>query len=304
MIDYSEQDNFEQPEQCEALIASNNGFNCANGRYLSINDMSEGADYTYWGDETDDAGLFKRSNKPMYSAAHWSVAWSDLMMTMFILFLVMYAYKTSGHDFLSQSNSGSPAVIRAAGNPPVPGGLGNGQGGGAQLRVTQSFSRLYDFSKLVIKQNDLMHFAAIDLTPDKTMKIVLTGDILFDPGQATLRPAAKASLEKIAGLLTYIPYNINVVGHTDSVPVNSAKFPSNWELSAARAGTVARFLITDTHLPPSQFEISGRADCLPVADNDTAANRALNRRVEIIISKAGNPAKVFAGNFPDIKSQI
>ena len=225
------------------------------------------------------------------------------MMTMFILFLVMFVYKTTGHDFLSRSNSCRQAMVMMTTRPAVPGGIGDSHGGRVQQQVTQSFSRLYDFSKLVIKQNELRDFAAINLTPDKTIKIILTGDLLFDSGQAVLLPAAKASLEKIATLLSHAPYQINVVGHTDNSPVNSAIFPSNWELSAARAGTVARFLITKTHLPPKQFEISGRSSYLPITNNDTATNRARNRRVEITISKSERPAQPFIGNFPDTQLQ-
>jgi chemotaxis protein MotB len=78
---------------------------------------------------------------------------------------------------------------------------------------------------------------------------------------------------------------INVVGHTDNLPMRSNQFMSNWELSVARASSVARFLIDEMGMNPVQFVVSGYASYRPIAPNTTAENRAKNRRVEIIISK-------------------
>jgi len=300
MADYSDQDLTDLPQDDDSLPPADDAGNFKQGRFLSITDMQGYTDPSSWWESADDATLFQRGNRPMYSA-HWSVAWSDLMMTMFILFLVMYAYKTTGHDFLNSSKTGKQAIIRSANSPIIESGLGDGRGGKSHDEVRQSFSRLYDFSQLVINQNSLRDFAAIDLTPDKTMRIILTGDLLFDAGQATLRPAARASLRKMAPILSKTPYQINIVGHTDDQPINSAKFPSNWELSAARAGAVARFLITAANLPPSNVEISGRADYHPIINNDSPENRARNRRVEIIIAKHGPPAKQFNGDLLSIR---
>ena len=78
---------------------------------------------------------------------------------------------------------------------------------------------------------------------------------------------------------------INVVGHTDNLPMRSTRFKSNWELSVARASTVARFLIDEMDMDPNQFVVSGYSSYRPIEPNTTAENRAKNRRVEIIISK-------------------
>jgi hypothetical protein len=74
-----------------------------------------------------------------------------------------------------------------------------------------------------------------------------------------------------------------VEGHTDSDPIATAQFPSNWELSTARAGAVIRFLESQSHLPEDRLAASGYADQRPVAPNDTAANKSKNRRVEIVV---------------------
>jgi chemotaxis protein MotB len=308
MADASKDDLTDHPQQDEDSTPEENGTttlecddeNRVECRFLNINDMQESTDASSWWDTADDANLFQRGNRPMYSA-HWSVAWSDLMMTMFILFLVMYVYKTTGHDFLSASNAGKQAIIKSANSPILEGGLGNGRSGKSQEEISQSFSRLYDFSQLVINQNSLRDFAAIDLTPDKTIRIILTGDLLFDAARAVLKPAAQSSLRKIATIISDTPYHVNVVGYTDDRPINSAMFPSNWELSAARAGAVARFLIAATKLPPLNFEISGRASYHPIASNDSAENRARNRRVEIILARNGAPAKQFSGDIMSLR---
>jgi len=78
---------------------------------------------------------------------------------------------------------------------------------------------------------------------------------------------------------------INVIGHTDSQPAHTARYPSNWELSLARASRVARFLIDDTQMPSTQFSVSGYSSFRPVKPNTTEENRKANRRVEIVLSK-------------------
>ena len=104
-------------------------------------------------------------------------------------------------------------------------------------------------------------------------------------GESVLSEKARSSLEKVAAAIRFTPYMINVVGHTDNIPMRSSLFKSNWELSVARASSVARYLIEEMGMNPSQFVVSGYSSYRPIAPNTTADNRAKNRRVEIIISK-------------------
>jgi chemotaxis protein MotB len=78
---------------------------------------------------------------------------------------------------------------------------------------------------------------------------------------------------------------VNIVGHTDDLPINTEEFPSNWELSTARASKVARFFMNEMNMPGENFYISGHASYQPVKPNDNEIDRAANRRVEIIITK-------------------
>jgi chemotaxis protein MotB len=113
--------------------------------------------------------------------------------------------------------------------------------------------------------------------------------ILFDAGSARMKPQFKEILKLLTIQLRRLPNQIEVQGHTDSSPISTAAYPSNWELSAARAGAVVRQL-QNLGLPPGQLSAAGYADTRPAADNETAEGRARNRRVEIVILHAGGAA--------------
>ncbi|MBU0944121.1 MAG: OmpA family protein [Proteobacteria bacterium] len=155
---------------------------------------------------------------------------------------------------------------------------------------TDRFSGIYDKSQLTLTTNKLNDFASIDLVPDTTMRIILTGDLLFSTGQADLSREAQESLQKIAAIIKNTPYMINVIGHTDNLPMHSSQFTTNWELSVVRASRVARFLIEKMGMQPDQFVVSGYGATRPRKPNTNVLNRAANRRVEIIISKRMPPA--------------
>lgn len=295
---------------------------------------------------------------------HWSVVWSDLMMTMFILFAVMFAYKAANKDFLAgdeltviggdttaaleiaaEGRASLPFVPIKPGLPIITAGtvkkvelvplqesedktefpsdkskqaqerikkaakadLAKNEAQRAKEVVRQSaampavsevagtvtappakedqLQEIFTLSQEALENSNLEKFAAIDLVPDKTVRIVLTGDLFFDTGQAELSASAKESLKKITGVIKKTPYMINIVGHTDNIPMHSERFSTNWELSVARASSVARFLIEELGMNPNQFVVSGYAAYRPLKPNTDTRNRAANRRVEIIISK-------------------
>jgi chemotaxis protein MotB len=114
---------------------------------------------------------------------------------------------------------------------------------------------------------------------------VLTDDLLFASGQASLEGRATALLEEISALLNVDQtHPISVEGNTDDVPIHSSQFPSNWELSTARASTVVRFLIAHG-VGANRLTATGNAEQRPVDTNTTAAGRARNRRVEIVLRR-------------------
>jgi chemotaxis protein MotB len=114
---------------------------------------------------------------------------------------------------------------------------------------------------------------------------VLTDKLLFESGSATLQPAGTPLLSEIVQLLNVDrSHPIIVEGHTDNVPISTSEFPSNWELSTARATSVVRFLIAHG-IAAGRMGAAGYAALDPVASNSTAAGRALNRRVDIVFER-------------------
>ncbi|HED19313.1 MAG TPA: flagellar motor protein MotB [Gammaproteobacteria bacterium] len=107
----------------------------------------------------------------------------------------------------------------------------------------------------------------------------------FSSGRAELKSAFRPILARVAKILKGSEGKIIVAGHTDNVPIYTERFRSNWELSSARAVSVAHAMMQATNIPPNRFLIQGYADTAPMVKNDSAANRAKNRRVEIILQQ-------------------
>lgn len=118
---------------------------------------------------------------------------------------------------------------------------------------------------------------------------IVSDDVLFDPGSADLRPDGLAVLDAVASGLAALPNTISIEGHTDDVPISTGRFPSNWELSTARASSVLRYLADRHGIPPARMVAGGYADQRPVAANDTPEHRAQNRRVDIAVLATEGP---------------
>jgi chemotaxis protein MotB len=115
------------------------------------------------------------------------------------------------------------------------------------------------------------------------LSVELAEQIFFDSGKAALKPGGKDILKKVGEALKgYENKIIRVVGHTDNVPVKKSPFASNWDLSAARAITVVRFL-QQVGVPPERMIAAGRGEYDPIAPNDTPKERQKNRRIEIML---------------------
>ena len=119
--------------------------------------------------------------------------------------------------------------------------------------------------------------------------IIRFGDaLLFDTGKADIKPGAIPVLDTVGNKIKeYLDngYRIRLEGHTDNMPIKTAQFPSNWELSAARAIAVAKFYIYEMNFKPAKISTEGFGEHEPMADNATADGRSMNRRVEIILVK-------------------
>jgi chemotaxis protein MotB len=105
----------------------------------------------------------------------------------------------------------------------------------------------------------------------------------FPSGGDMLEPTSLPSVEKVAAAIRDLPNPVRLEGHTDSVPIHTARFRNNWELSAARSITMLDVLSSKFAITAERFAVAGYADTSPVASNDTEEGRARNRRVDIVI---------------------
>ncbi len=140
-----------------------------------------------------------------------------------------------------------------------------------------------DISKHLAAEIGRGEVAVTDIPGRST--IVIRGDHLFASGNARIEPALEPIVLRVAEALERVPGSILVTGHTDDVPIRTARFPSNWELSKERAASIAA-LIARKLSAPARLRAEGLADSEPLAPNDSPINRARNRRVVIILRSA------------------
>jgi chemotaxis protein MotB len=105
----------------------------------------------------------------------------------------------------------------------------------------------------------------------------------FDSGSATIRPGSLDAIARLSEVLKQRPENLRIEGHTDNIPIHTARFATNWELSTARATELIQILITKYGIPPSHLSAAGYAEFHPVAGNNTPEGRAQNRRLDVVI---------------------
>lgn len=123
---------------------------------------------------------------------------------------------------------------------------------------------------------------------ERGLIIKLVGSIFYNPSDSSLKEESQIIIKRIGQIIKEkFPFNIiRVEGHTDSIPINSEFYPSNWELSAARAANIARYFIDNNGIEKDRFVVVGYGDTRPVASNSTEAGRNANRRVEIVVLRS------------------
>ncbi|WP_010651212.1 flagellar motor protein MotS [Oceanobacillus massiliensis] len=150
-----------------------------------------------------------------------------------------------------------------------------------------SLNKLVNNVESYMDEYDLNNVVSANRT-ERGVVLVLQESILFDSGEADILVEGQPFLDRIGTLLTDIPNNVKVEGHTDSRPISNYRYPSNWELSGARASSVVRYLIEENNLDVSRFSTVGYADTKPLVPNTSEENWSQNRRVEIVILEKGN----------------
>jgi chemotaxis protein MotB len=209
--------------------------------------------------------------------AHWSVPWSDLMMIMMVMFAVMYAAKLPEGDASVSLKKGAPITSALPPQQEKP-----------QIEKSEttpiSSEEIFRLSEKLVREANLANIDVV-LTDNDAIKVSVHGNLFFDLGLAELKPEAVSFLDQLAGIIAANNYNIEVSGHTDDFPISSPVYPTNWELSTARASRVARYLIEQGKLEPGRFTVMGHASYQPTLPNTTLTNKAQNRRVEIVITR-------------------
>lgn len=211
----------------------------------------------------------------------WKIALADLMTVLMVFFLVMWLVSVvdpSDRDAFVESLMGDrSSTVVAQQDASIRGDELNPldlKPPATTLEIQQAMSRV-----------DPKDIDIVD-TPEYT-KITLRSDSFFESGRANINDRTRLQLEMLGETLAGRGQVIRITGYTDSIPINTLQYPSNWELSAARAATVGRTFIymgVDREL----VTIEGRADNDQVAPNDTAYGRSLNRRVIIMVDKTGH----------------
>ncbi len=154
----------------------------------------------------------------------------------------------------------------------------------AQKRKDETDKRLAEFKEMTEKFKSLVDAGKLSVkVVDGRMLVQLQTDVLFGSGSARLSSAGKGAIKEVGSVLAGLQNRkFQVEGHTDNVPIKSAAFPSNWELASARAITVLNTLV-DAGMPKNRVSAASFGDTRPVADNATPEQRAVNRRIEIVV---------------------
>lgn len=248
----------------------------------------------------------KRGNDEENKSPSWLTTYGDMMSLLLIFFIFLFSFSNiDAQKFKAMvaSLQASLGVLdggRSMSSAPATGG-DEGQDLAQRTNEPQDeFEALYEDMQRYIQQNNIS--ATVEMTENK-MEILLRfkDNVLFESGKADIIPSALPVLNNIAGVLkTYQEQigGVRIEGHTDNVPIHTVMFPSNWELSTARAVTVLRYFVEQQHLPPEMLSAVGYGEYHPVATNDTIEGRAKNRRVDIVITRTWVPEQINSNTNP------
>lgn len=233
-------------------------------------------------------GKFIPRKKPRPDDGNWQLTLADMMTLILCFFVIMLSVsKVDPHryeamsDIMAEAMKGKAAPSkRTEEKVQTP----------AEKKSKNLFELQLELAKLIGKESKAVN---LKLRPD-AVAINLQGGVFFQLGSADLTSEALRILDKIAPPLTEAHYKLTIEGHSDNLPIKSAQFPSNWELSSARASSVARYFIAQ-HFPKDDIQVMGLADTQPLAPNEDAKgvsipdNQSKNRRVVILVRPVNTP---------------
>ncbi len=231
-----------------------------------------------------------RSKPKAENHERWLVSYADFITLLFAFFVVMFATSQVNAKRMQQISEAYAAYLEGTPTERPPAPIATEQPGeplaGQDARKILTMEEMLPVKQRLearlaplIEQDQI----AVELFP-RGLVLSLREAAFFDPGQDGFRPGAASLLTQVGEALRELPYQpIRLEGHTDNVPINTAKFPSNWELSTARAVEVLNLLRTRFDIPSERLSVAGYGEFRPVADNSSAAGRGKNRRVDIVV---------------------
>jgi chemotaxis protein MotB len=229
--------------------------------------------------------LKKRATEEKLETAgmmRWLLTYADMITLLLALFIILFSISTINkvklqrlvHDISGGFNS-----VDAINNPPEGGGLEHAQPS-KELQQEQQIIQTY------IQQKHLQDQVTVRQTSEGLVISLLTDKALYDSGSATLRPETVGLLEQVGAVLRRTEPTVRVEGYTDDEPIHTSMYPTNWELSAARAAGVTRFLVEKRYIDPHKISLAGYGEFHPTHPNGNFNGQQLNRRVDIVVINA------------------
>lgn len=234
----------------------------------------------------------QRREQPEFNPDRWMVSYADFITLLFAFFVVMYAISSVNegkYRALSDTLRSNFRNDTAAGASVAPTPL--------EVEARSSGPEPIDMvaERLQEALGDHLQMDRVSLRrTERGVEVSIDSRLLFATGRVRVQPAYRPVLTQLAGVLGETDHRIEVEGFTDDRPIETERFPSNWELSAARAAAVVREL-TAGGVPPEHLAAVGYGPYRPVADNATAAGRARNRRVVLLVHAPESDAVAEAG---------
>ena len=233
----------------------------------------------------------RKSNKDSGEDSNWMTTFSDMMTLLLTFFVLLYSMSTiDAQKFQAaisslRENIGIMPGGRTVSNEALvnSGSLGSDISPSPRSDLTAAMTSMRQY----VEERNLEDQVNMEMT-QRGLVVRFTGQILFEVGEAEIKEEGKDVLNKVAAELKNMPNNVMVEGHTDNLPIQTEEFPSNWELSTARATEVIKYFIEDPGITPERLSAAGYSKYRPLKENDSPENRALNRRVEVVILNTTN----------------
>ncbi len=216
----------------------------------------------------------------------WLLTYADMITLLTIFFLLLYSMSVVSRGKFS-SLAGSVRSSLSTAKPSITSGgtgilPGSSQSQSSEQNYVANMQNLNEY----MEQHKLKDRVSVAQETRGIVISMLADNMLFTRGSAEVQVASAPMLQKVAQLLRSVKNTVQVEGHTCDLPIKTPQFPSNWELSTARAGAVVREFTENHGLEPTRFRAAGYASIHPVVPNTSDSNRSRNRRVDIVIMKS------------------